>query len=173
MRRECSMKKSIAFLLTVLLLLIPLAACSASGTQAVVSKALGIDAESGSLASCYDTHSGNGDGTTCAVLRFHGNGVLREIQASPEWKAFPLDPTVRTLVYGVEDASSKTGPFLTDENGEPCVPEIRNGYYRLIDRQAAAGKATGPDILNRGSFNFTLGLYDTDTDTLYFCELDT
>ena len=64
----------------------------------------------------------------------------------------------------------QTGPYLTGEEWDPLVPEIREGYYRLIDRHAQAGES---DILDRHSFNFTLALYDTETDTLYFCELDT
>ena len=53
------------------------------------------------------------------------------------------------------------------------MPEIEEGYYRLIDRQAEEGKATGADILHRASLNFTVGLYDIEKGILYFCELDT
>ena len=53
------------------------------------------------------------------------------------------------------------------------MPEIEEGYYRLIDRQSEEGKATGADILHRASLNFTVGLYDTEKGILYFCELDT
>lgn len=69
----------------------------------------------------------------------------------------------------MEDGTSKEGPFLADENGEPVVPEIQNGYYLLIDRHSD----TKSNILERGSFNFTVGLYDTDNNTLYCCKLDT
>ena len=58
-------------------------------------------------------------------------------------------------------------------DGNPLIPEIRNGYYRLIDRQIKMGEASGADILHRNSFNFDLGLYDADTNTLYFCWMDT
>ena len=34
-------------------------------------------------------------------------------------------------------------------------------------------RAAGADISNRVSFNSTFGLYDTDTNTIYFRELDT
>lgn len=98
---------------------------------------------------------------------------MTEIQGNTEWEAFPLDETVQTLVYGAEDETSKYGPYLTDNDGKPLVPEIQNGYYLLIDRQVEKDKATGADILHRSSFNFDLGLYDTDTNTLYFCQLDT
>ena len=52
----------------------------------------------------------------------------------------------------------------------PGIPEIRAGFYRLIDRHAQAGET---DLLGRASLNFTLALYDTDTDTLYYFEMDT
>ena len=64
----------------------------------------------------------------------------------------------------------QSGPYLTDEEGDLLVPEIREGWYRLIDRHAEAGKT---DLLSRASLNFTLALYDTDTDTLYYFEMDT
>lgn len=89
------------------------------------------------------------------------------------WSEFPLDDTVQTLVYGVSDETSRTGPFLSDQEGNPLVPDIQNGYYLLMDRQGQKELAAGADILHRSSFNFTLGLYDTDTNTLYFCQLDT
>lgn len=74
---------------------------------------------------------------------------------------------------GVSDETSNTGPFLTDSQGNPLVPDILNGYYILIDKYEVKDKAMEGDILHRGSFNFTLGHYDTDTNTLYFCKLDT
>ena len=59
--------------------------------------------------------------------------------------------------------------MLNDNEGHSIVPVIRNGYYRLIDRQ----KGAEGELLERYSFNLTLGLYDADTNTLYFCKLDT
>ena len=94
---------------------------------------------------------------------------MEQIKASAQWGDFPLDGIVKALVYGISDETSSIGPFLNDGNGNPLVPEILNGYYLLIDRHT--DKET--DILSRRSFNFTLGLYDADTDTLYYCKLDT
>ena len=37
--------------------------------------------------------------------------------------------------------SWQIGPFLTDDSGNPLVPEVQNGYYVLLDRQAEDGKA--------------------------------
>lgn len=90
---------------------------------------------------------------------------------------FPLDDTVKALVYGIEtregDSLIGIGSYLSDEENRPLIPEIENGYYLLIDRQAEEGKATGADILYRASLNFTLGIYDSDADILYYFELDT
>ncbi|MDO4268075.1 MAG: hypothetical protein Q4C73_06340 [Eubacteriales bacterium] len=167
------MKKFCPIILILLISVISMAACGAESAQKLVSEALDIDASGGDEVSNYDTHSGNGDGASCIVLSFHDDRVLEEIKSHAEWKAFPLDETVKTLVYGTETETRKAGPFLTDENGDPLAPEIQNGYYLLIDRQAEKDKAAGADILHRSSFNFTLGLYDTDTNRLYFCQLDT
>ncbi len=146
-----------------------LTACGPNSTRNAVSEALGLDVSGGKEVSDYDTHSGNGDGASCIAIRFDDAAVLEEIKKNAKWKSFPLDETVQALVYGVSDEISSIGPFLNDGTGNPLVPEIQNGYYLLIDRHADQGT----DILERYSFNFSLGLYDADTNTLYFCRLDT
>ncbi len=162
------MKKVITSLLILIPLLSVLTACGTKSGEAV--KALGLDVSKGEEISNYDTHGGfHGDGTTCITYRFDDDTILKEIKSSSAWNEFPLNDTVQTLVYGLSDGATHIGPMLNDNEGHPIVPEIQNGYYLLIDRQ---NDATA-DILHRDSFNFTLGLYDTDTNTLYFCELDT
>lgn len=164
-----SLKKPLCMLIGIIML-ITFAACSTRSSQDIVSEKLGVNASAGTELSNSDTHGGfNGDGTSCIVLGFNDDTVLNEIKESSEWKQFPLDETVRALVYGISDETSSIGPFLNDGNGNALVPEIKNGYYLLIDLHT--DKET--DILSRVSFNFTVGLYDTDTDTLYYCELDT
>ena len=165
--------KKLGWIGIVLVFVFSLAACGSQEPQEIVSEALGVDASTGSTMSSMDTHSGNGDGISCIVLHFDGNEMIKQIEADDAWQPFPLDETVQTLVYGVSDAESSIGPFLTDEDGKALVPEIKNGYYRLIDRQVEQDTATGADILNRAAFNFTVGRYDTDTNMLYCCELDT
>ena len=143
-----------------------------------VSRTLEVDVSGGEVVAQTDTHGGfHGDGTTYLALRFADDALQEQIEASEAWRAFPLDDTVRALVYGIEGEADGVswcvGPYLTDADGEALVPEIEEGYYRLIDHQAEEGKATGADILHRASFNFALGLYDSREDILYFCELDT
>ncbi len=150
------MKKRLFVALAALLLL---AGCTVQDVRSKISRELGIDVSKGTITSSYDTHGGwLGDGTSCFAIQFEGGAVLEEIRSSLEWSEFPLDDTVRALVS-----------MMNGSEEHPIIPEIQNGYYRLIDRQ---NDATA-DILHRYSFNFTLGLYDTDTNILYFCTLDT
>lgn len=150
------MKKRLFAALAALLLL---AGCAVQDVHSQISQELGIDVSGGTMVSSYDTHGGwLGDGTSFFAIQFENGAVLEEIKISLEWSEFPLDATVQALVS-----------MLNDNEGHPIVPEIQNGYYLLIDRQNDATE----DILHRYSFNFTLGLYDTDTNTLYFCKLDT
>lgn len=160
--------------------------CGGKKPQDVISEELGINVSGGREVSNLDSHGGfHGDGTTCIVLQFSDERVLEQIKEDEQWKAFPLDEVTGTLVYGTERKAENEmgnekenriesiGPFLTDGEGEALIPEIEDGYYRLIDRQVKPGEAAGADILHRSSFIFTLGIYDAGTDRLYFCKLDT
>lgn len=126
--------KYVSIWIAFIILIMSITACGRKDTRDIVSEVLSLDASGGSEILNYDTHSGNGDGTSCIVLHFKEDAVLKEIQEN-KWNAFPLDETVKTLVYGTEDGGGKYGPYLTDQDGNPLIPEIRNGYYRLIDRQ--------------------------------------
>ena len=113
----------------------------------------------------YDDHGAMGDGTRFITFEFDSNDTLNQIKSDSNWKKFPLDKTTKTLMYGDE----KTSSYVTDNNSRPLFPEISEGYYMLIDRQEDKSQ----NILNRPSSNFTLAVYDTKTNTLYFAEIDT
>ena len=164
------MKKHILFSLAIMLALFSLTACGSRSIQDIVSAELGIDVSCGEELSATDTHGGfHGDGVSSVALSFSNLDVLEEIKENAEWKPFPLDETVQALVYGVKDETSSIGPFINDGNGNPLVREIQNGSSILIDRP----EDPETEILDRPSFNVTVGLYDTDTNTLYCCTLDT
>ena len=74
-------------------------------------------------------------------------------------------------IYTAGGEVFSAGPYLTDDSGDPLLPGIANGFYRLIDRHSDAGD--GQNLLERASLNVTLAVYDADSDTLYFCEMDT
>lgn len=54
-------------------------------------------------------------------------------------------------------------------------PTFENGVYKFVDRQADPGEDRGDDsaLLGRYSFNFTIAVYDMDSDFLYYFEMDT
>ena len=165
------MKKRLLGVGALLLLAAGLTACGAADPQDEIVQALGIDVSAGQEVSDYDTHSGNGDGVSCVLFSFPDDQVAQAIEGDSGWSVLPLDETGQALAYGVSDETSSVGPYLTDDGGEPLLPEIQNGYYRLIDRHSDAGD--GQNLLERFSLNLTLALYDTDSDTLYVCRLDT
>ena len=162
------MKKLFIISLVVVALLALVSCGSKTTAQDAISKELGLDISGGKEVLNINTYSG-GEGTSCIAVTFDDDTILDAIKNSANWEACPLDETVQTLVYGIENGTSKEGPFLADENGDSMVPEIQNGYYLLIDRHTD----TKSNILKRGSFNFTVGLYDIDNNTLYCCKLDT
>lgn len=167
------MKRFLIFGNIIAVALFTLVACGSNTVQDTASKELGISVSGGKEVSNFNEYSG-GEGRSCIAISFDDDTVLEEIKGNFEWKAFPLDDTMQALIYGLEDETGGTsGPFLSDNQQNALVPDIQNGYYILIDRHTEKDKATGADILNRGSFNFTVGLYDIDTNTLYSCKLDT
>lgn len=164
-----SMKK-IAVLLIAATMCVLLVVCWKETPQEIVSRELGVDVSDGTEISYEDTHGGfHGDGDTIIALKFDDNSVTDEIKGNSKWKEFPINETTQALVYGIEKENRQYGPFLNDGKGNALMPKIQNGYYILIDRNPE----TDTDILERPSFNFTVGLYDTDTNIMYFGKMDT
>ena len=163
------MKKILSIIL-IMVMVLALAGCGNQTPQEIVSEELDLDITGGDQISASDNHGGfHGDGITYIVLQFDDNAVLGAIEKDPRWTAFPLDESTEALVYGAEAEAGQIGPFFSDGQGNALIPEIQNGYYILIDRHAD----TDADILERYSFNFTVGLYDTDHNILYFGKMDT
>lgn len=147
-----------------------LAGCGAKSGEATVAKALSLEVTGAALVSAYDSHGGFlGDGAGCIALSFPDGRLEEQLAADPAWHSLPADETVRALVWGTQDEGASIGPCLTDSDGAPLVPAVESGYYRLIDRHSEQETP----LLERGSFNFTVGVYDADARILYYCELDT
>ena len=109
---------------------------------------LGIDVSAAEILSQEDSHGGfHGDGITWIRFACEGTDIARQIAEKENWTPFPLNDTVKALVYGIEEGTAQIGPYLLDEDGGLLIPEIENGYYLLIDRQAEEGKAQAdPEI---------------------------
>ena len=100
--------------------------------------------------------------------------MLEQVEQDARWEPLPLDETEQTLAYGISGDWGSMGPYLTDEEGKALLPQVEEGYSLLLDRHQEAKEGEDrAQILERYSFNLTLALYDSGTNTLYFCELDT
>ncbi|HHX23158.1 MAG TPA: hypothetical protein GX723_03965 [Thermoanaerobacterales bacterium] len=87
------------------------------------------------------------------------------------WQKLPLSENVHLIIYGGEKDNVGYNYNFAKSFG---IPQIKNGYWFFSDRH---NKSTSPekdvDLFERRSFNFTLAIYDIDTNTLYYFELDT
>ena len=110
-----------------------------------------------------DTHgSFLGDGSYYLILDCSDNPEAA-LKIVADWKQLPLSWNLKRIMYGSHNLSE-----------EAHMPKIENGYYYFEDRHS---KATDPsddsDLFGRGSYNFSLAVYDADTHRLYYFEFDT
>lgn len=152
-----------------------LAGCGKKDIQRDISDSLGIDVSKGTVLTDSDSHGGfHGDGMMFQQILFEDSKLSDEIKDNDSWKPMPLGQSMEALVYGTEEGTSSTGPYLTDESGNTIIPDIQNGYYYFYDRHSESKDPyNDEDILGRASFNFTLALYDSDNHVLYYVEFDT
>ena len=145
-----------------------------SSVRSAISDTLGMNVRSGEVLVESDTHGGfHGDGLLFAAFSFSDDSISRQIANDNDWSPLPWSHKLTTLAYGSGTAAIRNGPYLTDGNGTPVLPAVQNGYYFFYDRHSQAEDPRDESAVFRGSFNFTLALYDTDTDTLYYVEFDT
>lgn len=172
------MFKKIFCTINAVLLIGCLAACSSDSETTDISKTLGIDLSGGTVVSSEDTHGGfHGDGDTCVEISFDddsGTALADAISDNDNWCAFPLSNNLQAVVYGRVDGNAKYGPYITDDEGAPIIPQIEHGYSYFYDRHSESNNPKDDtELLNRYSMNFTIALYDTDNNKLYYYELDT
>jgi hypothetical protein len=135
-----------------------------------------VDVSDGTLISQLDDHGFFGDGTSFAQISFSDTDCLNEIRESAVWKPLPLTDMLRALVMSrtEENGIDTYSPMISDENGQSYFPAVTNGYYFFVDRQSEGSDTEDEsEILNRYSFNFTIAIYDADTNMLYYLEIDT
>lgn len=132
-----------------------------------ISEALGVNISDSTLLQGYDDHSGfHGDGTMFAALEFSDDRMEYVISSPGGWNALPLPENLHTLVYGKHSSEAAIGPYIGI-----TMPKVERGYWYFYDRQGM----TQDDamVLKRGSYNYTIAIYDADNDVLYYCEYDT
>lgn len=179
------MKKLLIKLTALSLAALTLGLCSGCGlifgadNKKEAEKALGLDLASAEVVESSDSHGGFlGDGLLFLKLDCGGANASEQIESSEHWKPLPVSANVSTLLYGGEGWSPIVK--IDDPDGgvydKPLFPEVGNGRYFFYDRYdngASFDRYDDSLVLGRFSFNFTVAVYDADTDTLYYCEVDT
>ena len=115
-----------------------------------------------------NSHCGfNGDGHYCIVLDCSDNNE-KALKTIENWESLPLTDTLDNIVYG---SFRYNGSNIADT---AHIPQIKNGYYKFVDRfPKHIHNGNDSDFLKRGAYNFSIALYDSDTDMMYYFELDT
>lgn len=166
-----------AALAAVMALILPLTGCGAAfmGALEVVDQlvdmsgisSLGLDLSGGTVVLDEDTHGGfHGDGSAFAIVTFdaEGRAALEKDMVGDCWHTLPMTGNVARAADSLTAA----------EDGERFFPEIEQGYYYFRDR---SGQSPDPsddsELFSRASWNFTMAVYDSETGTLYYFELDT
>jgi preprotein translocase subunit SecF len=132
-----------------------------------ISKSLGIKIPENIRVEYEDTHGGfHGDGDLVAKVKFEeekSEKILIQIKNNPNWKPLPLTKNTEIALYQFYGLAEKVN-----------MPKIDKGYWFFVDR--FGGEIMDSDdakLLSRNSANFTVGIYDTENNILYYYELDT
>lgn len=118
-----------------------------------------------------DTHGGfQGDGSYYLILDCSNNKV-KALEIVEDWNKLPLSENLNLIMHGGE----KDGvTYLYKLAEEAHMPKIGNGYYIFEDRHSESKDSRDDsDLFDRYSYNFSLAIYDCDTDKMYYFEFDT
>lgn len=123
-----------------------------------VADTLGISLSGGIVLDYRDSHGGfHGDGTTFAMIR----GTC-SIPEGPYWHRLPATENVAAAIE-----------ICVDENNDPLIPRVQEGWYYFYDRHPESRDPADDAMLHgRNSRNFTVAVYDADTNILYHFEYD-
>jgi hypothetical protein len=155
-----------------LALLIALSSCQSYGLQQILDAyagmdCLGLDLSRGAVTRQEDSHGGfHGDGSAFTVLTFDAEArqTLEGEMGGDCWHPLPM----------TENAAKAVEYLALDENDTRLIPEVEQGYYYFRDRHhESQDPADDSTLFDRYSYNFTLAVYDSETGTLYYFELDT
>lgn len=118
-----------------------------------------------------NTHGGfHGDGAYYLILDC-SNNTENALKIVNGWNSLPLSENLDLIMFGGEKDGINYGYNLSEE---VHIPEIENGYYCFRDRHSQAKDSSDDsELFGRSSFNFSLAIYDSDTNIFYYFEFDT
>lgn len=127
---------------------------------------LGIDSRDYTILHKEDSHGGPfGEGLYFIVLDCAGR--VDEVTAlTGQWKAFPMPQSLHKIfASGFIQDFNPVGDKLFELN-DSCLYYFRNRQYRAKD-------AGDTNIFDQASFNFILGIFNPENDTLCLMVFDT
>lgn len=118
-----------------------------------------------------DTHGGFiGDGSHYLILDCSDN-KQKALEIIKNWNKLPLPETLNVVMFGGEKDGVAYGYELAKE---AHMPKVENGYYIFEDRHSESNDGKDDaDLLGRHSFNFSMAVYDCNTDKMYYFAFDT
>ncbi|MBE7014147.1 MAG: hypothetical protein E7419_02935 [Ruminococcaceae bacterium] len=118
-----------------------------------------------------DTHGGfHGDGSYYLILDCSDNKE-EALKIVSNWNKLPLSENLNLIIYGGEKDGVTYGYKLQEE---AHIPKIKNGYFMFEDRHyKSKDSKDDTELFDRYSFNFSIAIYDCDTDIMYYFEYDT
>lgn len=109
-----------------------------------------------------DTHGGFlGDGDYVLILDCSENKE-KAAELIKDWSKLPLPEAIGIKMYGGEKNGTHYGNMLSEK-----IPKIDNGYYMFEDRTPEYDENDAAHYTN-----FSIGLYDSDTDKMYYFRYD-
>ena len=123
----------------------------------------GIDSRDYTVLHKEEGHGGfHGDGLYHIALDCSQN--MDEMAAVVvDWRSLPLPENLYKVMFS---------PGF-DLAGQASIPDVQNGYYYFHNRHSEARFSWDTDIFGHASYNFSIGIFDSDTNILYFVAFDT
>lgn len=164
------------------------AGCGSENPLSDVEKATGLDIGNASVIESTDSHDNFlGDGILFISADCSTSPLTDQIKSATNnnsgWRELPLTDMLARYMTGYTDSNGQTyrPSFSIDNTGEPMFPDTENGYWFFLDRSSNGssdlgsgdGSSDAEGINAAYGYNFTVAMYDTDNDMLYYCEIDT
>lgn len=161
------MRKKFAILLALILII----ALSVYFVDAQSNDYFGFSKQDFTVVEEQDTHGGfHGDGSYYLILDCsnHTENALKIVNG---WNRLPFSENLDLIMFGGEKDGIN---YVYNLSEDAHIPEIENGYYCFRDRHSQTEDSSDDsELLSRSSFNFSLAVYDSDTNIFYYFEFDT
>lgn len=115
----------------------------------------------------YDTHAWMGDGRYYLTLDC-SNNVDKANEVVKDWQKLPFTEDIKLIMYG----DVQHGSFYERKDSNTKFPEIENGSYMVVNRHNGGEAEQVDDLPYMSSNNFTIAVYDSDTNKMYYFEYD-